>query len=134
MPTISDPDYPQCSVDCPGTGYAYFVPLYGPCLKGCDPDGFLRDAHSLFRERDHGSFRFSGTARAIPGMILARLAVEIRDIAPSYTEDEREWLEYLATSSPNVPFSFTWKKATLAGFLEILAETTGRPRAAAAGG
>lgn len=133
MPTISDPDYPQCSVDCPGTGYAYYVPLYGPCLKGCDPGGFLRDARSLFREQD-SSFRFSGTARAIPGMILARLAVEIRDVAPSFTEDEREWLEDLATSGPNVPFSFTWSDATLAEFLEILAETSGKPRAAAAGG
>lgn len=131
MATISSPGHPDCSIDCPGSGYAVFVDPYGPCMAGCDQDEFSTAMINLFRNQDRIS-SLSGRVVGVKGAVLARMALAIRGFAPDETADDRNWLERLVIERGDERFSAEWRQQSLSEVIETLAAATGRqiPRAA----
>jgi hypothetical protein len=123
MATISSPGHPDCSIDCPGSGYAVFVPLYGPCMAGCDQDRFSAAMIELFQNQDN---IVSGKVIGVKGEVLARMALALRALAPDEAFDNLAWLERLAIQRGDVRFSAQWQEQSLSEVIETLAEATGR--------
>lgn len=125
MATISSPGHPDCSIECPGSGYAVFVDPFGPCMAGCDQDRFSTAMIELFQNQSRVS-SVSGRVFGVKGEVLARMALDLRSLAPDEAADNLAWLERLVIQRGDTRFNAEWQEQSLSEVIETLAEATGR--------
>lgn len=124
MTRHSCPGHPDCFVDCPNGGSAYFHEPMGPCDRACDDTDFGR---SILRLSDSAivAMRVSGTMDNFP---VDRLASFTRSLAArrlGVGRDELRELLFLIAESPGERISASWDNVDLVELLAILGDAAG---------
>ena len=112
------PQNPDCYIDCPQSGYAYYVEPYGPCIKGCNAGAAGTALVALIGSVPPGS-RFSGSIEGVDAEVLARFA---RDIVEHVPRVRRGRLSQLRSSRLRRAISTGWTNVDLVELIDILSE------------
>ncbi len=130
MPKITCPDNPDCSIECPGSGYAYFVKPYGPCVAKCDQQNAGDDLIKLFLEAKEDA-RFSGEMVGVTAGVLSRFASDFAPHAPEGVAGEIEMLQRLGMIEADRRYNASWADADVSEVVQVIAESTGLIKSAA---
>ena len=131
MPRHICPDYPDCYVDCPGYGYAYFMKPYGPCKKGCDASSAGDALIEMISGATPGAI-FTGIVIGITSGALAKFGHDIAQIAPPESTDDIATLQGLSILVSERRFDALWGDTDLAGVIRAFSRAAREaPKAAA---
>jgi len=119
VPTYKCPKNPDCQITCQGSGYAYYVEPYGPCRKGCDPVTAGTELRDLLIGGPRT--RFSGIVQGITGGVLAQIASDLVDYAPSESSDDLAVLMRLAILQSQERYDAEWVEASMGEVIHALA-------------
>jgi hypothetical protein len=130
MAKHSAPGHPDCWIECPGSGFANFVPPTGPCITGCDPERLASFLIDVFRRT--ADVPMSGRVHGMSAEVLARMGIALRGAVPLEAEEDRDWLERLILFAPGARFDAEWRHESPVGVLQALAAAAGKPTPIAA--
>lgn len=121
MPRHCAPNHPDCFIDCPAGGFAYYILPYGPCTKGCDPDQFADRLEQNINA--NGWFAKScGMVIGVTGNALSRLAGNL--LRSSYQrgrpDGDLERLSFVGRQLGDIGIDADWYNAESRKVIEVL--------------
>jgi hypothetical protein len=122
MPRITCPKHADCYVDCPGSGYAYYVEPYGPCTSGCDQAKAGDALATLIRDANENA-RFFGSAVGLTTGVLAKFAREIAEHVPVSVLAYVHQLQNLDILNDTRRINALWEDAEVGGVILALAQS-----------
>jgi hypothetical protein len=131
MPRISCPKHKDCYVDCPGSGYAYYVEPYGPCTSGCDQAEAGDALAALIREAT-ADVKFYGAIVGLTTGVLANFAREIVDHVPDSARAYLQRLQNLDILEDTRRFNVQWEDADVHSVILAFVSAASGGRAQAA--
>jgi len=123
MPRIQCPSNPYCYVDCPASGYAYYVTPYGPCKTGCDQENAGDTLLNLILTAEAGA-TFSGILLRVSSAVLARFAQDIAESAPPESADDIATLQRLDILRNDRRHTASWDGTEVRGIIRAVADAT----------
>lgn len=121
MPRIQCPKHKDCFIECPGSGYAFYDPPYGPCEKGCHPSKAGEALIKIIFKADPNA-EFSGTVFNIPASSLANFAREFAKRAPSVAAADIAYLRNIDAVESVRTITAFWEDVDIAGVINALAK------------
>lgn len=123
MPRISCRNNPECYIDCPGSGYAYYKPPYGPCETGCDEAASMSALLLMIQEAASPKV-FSGTVVGVRAATLSRFATELVDVISDADFRDVQQLQNAAILTPDRRFNADWVEQEPKDIVRIIADST----------
>lgn len=137
MPRHSAPNHPDCCIDCPAGGFAYYISPFGPCKTGCDPQELV-DAIVDSVRKDGWQTISSGSVRGITRRQVGELGRRLRrlgTVTPNVIRDLLGDLEKIGSQNGRDRLDAYWEEVdvekTLEGIRNAAGSTDGSPLATA---
>ena len=125
MPRHTAPNHPDCYIDCPGAGFAYYNSPLGPCRTGCDPSELVDAVEEAVQRRGWRS-RGSGRVRGITRREAGALGRRLKQIGGGGPAIDRilDDLENAGLSNGEDQFDAEWSNASMEEMLKQIRDAS----------
>ena len=114
MPRITCPKHADCFIDCPGSGYAYYIDPYGPCKSGCDQTSAGDALVTLIQNaKTKPDAKFFGSVVGLTTGVLAKFARDVAAYVPESTMPYVHQLQNLAILEDTRRVNVEWADADI---------------------
>jgi hypothetical protein len=120
MPRIKCPKNEDCYIDCPGSGYAYYIEPYGPCTTGCDQSTAGDTLVSLLREANADQ-KFSGVFQGVTSGVIAKFARDLVAYAPESAQPNLARLQNIDILEDTRRITASWEDVNVHDLIQALA-------------
>ena len=123
MPRHSCPQYSECYIDCPGSGYAYYKSPYGPCETGCDEAKSMTTLLRMIANARSPKV-LSGTVVGVRAATLSKFAFDLVEVIPDAEASDVNRLKSIGVLEPDRRFNAEWSDVEPREIVRIIADST----------
>lgn len=132
MPRYTAPNHPDCYIDCPGKGFAIYIPPFGPCRTSCEVANLPRAMGDL--AEGGWDTRSSGSVKGISHREIREISRRLRRIRgrTGAINDVLDDLDRIR--GVQSPIDFEWSDLDVVEILDELRRLAGGPMGGPIGG